>query len=159
MARCWFLQGTTCITRARVYFGCLNAPLSGVWLWVPDEQLAPCAGEFSFAETSELLCNESPSGKRHLIFCKRRGTAHQPPNACSALRQDKGLSLTHLSLGQMSKKSPLSFFWLNHQFTKKPAFVFTGGLGKLQLARKGAAAAYVGLSLFSLHSLSFFRGK
>lgn len=126
-------------------------------LWVPDEQPPPCAGVFSFSETSELLCNEPPRARGTSNFCQGRGAAHQPPNACTALWQGKGLSLTPLSLGQTSQKSLLSFFCPNHQYAQ--IFIFTGVLEKLQLARKVSAAAYVGLSGFSLHSLAFFRGK
>lgn len=55
-------------------------------------------------------------------ICEGRGATHQPSNTCTALRQDKCLYLTHLSSGQMSEKSLLSFFLLNRQYTKTPSF-------------------------------------
>lgn len=113
---------TTCSTGARVCLRCSKSPpLWGLALG-SDEQPLLCSGEFSFAGASELLCNEPPWAGHPSNICERRSVPHQPPNTCTGLRQDKGLYLTHLSSGQMSKKSLLSFLWLNHQYTKTPSF-------------------------------------
>lgn len=70
-------------------------------------------------------------------FCKGRGATHQPPDACTALQQDKGLYLAQLSLGQMSKKSLLSFLWLNHYYTKKLNFHRRAGKSTASRERVG----------------------
>lgn len=100
-------------------WGVWKVLLSGVQLWALLSSLCSIQG-IQFCRSFWEMNPPWAGGTSNIS--EGRGATHQPPNACTALRQDKGLYLTHLSSGQMSKKSLLSFLWLNHQYTKTPSF-------------------------------------
>lgn len=119
---CSLHDETSCSAGTRVCLRCLKSPsLWGLALG-PGEQPLLYSGGFSFAGASKLLCDEPALGRRHFKHLRGKGCHSPATKACTALRQDKGLDLTHLSSGQMSKKSLLSCFGLNHQYTKTPSF-------------------------------------
>lgn len=117
---CSLHDETMCSPGARVCLRCLKSPpLGGLAL-----MSSRCSMQVNSAlqELPSSSAMNPPWAGGTSNICEGRGATHQPPNACTALRQDEGLYLTHLSSGQMSKKSLLSFFWLNHQYTKTPSF-------------------------------------
>lgn len=136
--------------------------LSGVWLW--GLALGPQWAATTLCRWIQLCRNFwpplqwTPLGQQTLQIFVREGvplTSHQTP----ALPSGRTRAFTWLtSLWGRCLKNHCCHFSGWTTGTQK-SFLFTGVLEKLQLAGKGSAAACVGLSHFSLHSLLFFRGK
>lgn len=127
MVNCRFEEATS-TTGARVCLRSSNSPsLQDLALRPLISCLCPMQVNSALQKLLSSSTMNPPQARDASNFCEGRDATHQPPNACAALWQDKGLCLTHFSLGQMSEKSLLSLFWLNHQYTKKLHFHRSAG--------------------------------
>lgn len=110
MANCWVLwstRGHYMHWWPRVCCRCLNGSprwglAVGFGFGSPMSSWCPVQVNSALQELLSCSAVNLPQARDTWALCKGRGATHQAPNTCTALRQDRGLCLTHLSLGQMS---------------------------------------------------------